>query len=164
MIEVKDFLPEPEKLREWALSLEFKDLHSHEGETYKRIANVKIPGLQEAVEKVMGPVLMLGQGIRLNFNGEVPNHAVHTDVGWGSHALVYYLSRHPDPSVDTGTAFYKTTEGNELPETICHEEFGKAVIYRSDTPHSRWPLEAYGVDVSTGRLIAVAFFTPLSEL
>jgi|ERR1700754_3697546 len=161
--EIKNFLPDPSKVREYALSLKYKDLYAYDGEVYKRIVQAEVPGLREGVEKIMGPCLFLGQGFRLNYGKELPNHAIHIDVGWGTHALVCYLSV-ATGGFDTGTAFYESTDGNELPKALCHEEFNKAVIYRSDQPHSRWPLEAYGEGPEDGRLIAVAFFTPLSEL
>lgn len=163
MIEISNFLPDPKKVREFALSQKFGDLHAYDGEVYKRIVNVEVPGLEGAIEKVMGPVLMLGQGFRLNYAGELPNHAVHIDVGWGTHALVAYLSSGP-LGMETGTAFYSGTEGNPEMVGLATEQFGKAIIYRSDVPHSRWPLDAYGTTPEDGRLIAVAFFTPLSEM
>jgi len=162
MFEISNFLPDPKQVREFALSQKFGDLKAYDGETYRRIVNVEVPGLEEAIERTMGPVLMLGQGFRLNFGGELPNHAVHIDVGWGTHALVLYLSS--CPAIETGTAFYKSTDGEPEMVSLCKEEFGKAVIYRSDVPHSRWPLEAYGSSAEDGRLIAVAFFTPFSEM
>ena len=162
--EIKDFLPDPSKVREYALSLKYKDLYAYDGEVYKRIVQAEVTGLREGVEKVMGPCLFLGQGFRLNYGKELPNNGIHVDVGWGTHALVLFLSTCLDSQLDTGTAFYSSTEGSPEMVGLCKEEFNKAVIYRSDQPHSRWPLEAYGEGPEDGRLIAVAFFTPLSEL
>lgn len=160
--EIKNFLPNPDKIRQEALTCKFSDMHAYDGEVYKRVVVKDIPGLTEAVEKIMGPVLMLGMGYRLNYNGELPNHARHIDVDWGTHALVLYLS--DGHLEDTGTAFWSSLDEDAEMVGLCHEEFGKAVIYRSDQPHSRWPLEAYGDSPETGRLIAVAFFTPFSEM
>ena len=157
--EIPNFLPNPHEIREYGLVRNFSDLHAFDGEVYKRISIARIPGLLEAVEREMGPCLMLGMGFRLNFGKELPNHARHVDTGWGTHALVYYLS-----GGGGGTAFWSSTDDDAEMVGLCQEEFGKAVIYRSDQPHSRWPLEAYGEDPKTGRLIAVAFFTPFSEL
>lgn len=39
-------------------------------------------------------------------------------------------------------------------------QLGRLVIYESALFHSRWPFEAFGTDPESGRLIAVAFFTP----
>lgn len=161
--EIHNFFDEPKAIRRFALSRKFVDLHAFDREVYKRIAIVDIPGLTAKVESVMGPCLMLGMGFRLNYGGELPNNARHIDVGWGTHALVVYLSICPEP-IETGTAFWSSTRDEAKLMDLCHEEFNKGVIYRSDQPHSRWPLEAYGSSPEDGRLIAVAFFTPFSEL
>lgn len=163
-LEIPDFYPDAEGLRKRALAKTYKDFKSHEGATYKRVAVDEIPGLTERVEHFMGPVLMLGMGYRLNFNNELPNNSRHVDTGWGTHALVLYLSERKGPGVTTGTAFWDSVEDDANMVDICEEKLGKAVIYRSDQPHSRWPLEAYGTCPGDGRLIAVAFFTPLMEI
>lgn len=170
--EVKNFLVNPEAVRADALAASWGDLAAFDGELYSRVYQTEVPGLREALENVMGPCFILGQGYRLNYNGENPNHAIHVDGGWGTHALVLYLSRAPDGTGSTGTAFWKytgmdnsegaTDDPSEWEQTyLCQEEFGKAVIYTSDTYHSRWPLAAYGTSPETGRLIAVAFFSPV---
>lgn len=164
MLEVKNFLPDAAYIRHVGINSRYTDVRAYDGEVYKRVAMFPVPNLHEAIEKQMGPVLLLGQGFRLNYAGEKPNHGIHVDTGWGTHALVLYLSRHPDPTVQTGTAFFEAKEDGYEMVDFCQEEFNKAVIYRSDQPHSRWPLEAYGDEPVNGRLIIVAFFTPLSEL
>lgn len=173
------FLSNPQQVREHALKSEYIDWLAPDGETYKRICITDVPGLLEKIETVMGPVDMLGMGYRLNFNGERPNHAIHSDLGWGTHALVLYLSEGP-----SGTAFWyhkatgarSITVGQvELLEQIgddwnneeawelrnfVESKFNRAIIYESKLFHSRYPFEAYGVEPNDGRLIAVAFFTP----
>jgi len=125
---------------------------------------------------------MLGQAYRLNYQGERPNQSIHSDMGWGTHALVLYLCEGPG-----GTAFWQHNETEavsinpgdvELYEKIkddwedaskwtmraCAElKFNRAVIYTSDLFHSRYPFEAFGEHPGDGRLIAVAFFTPTEE-
>lgn len=177
MIQIDQFLPVG--VREHALSAEFGDLDAHDGETYKRIAVVEVPGLRLAIERVMGPVAMLGMGYRLNYAGELPNHAIHSDMGWGTHAAVVYLSEG-----EGGTAFWrhKATGASRIDagefSLLEHVQGdwddpgkwdqvglvamkpGRGVIYESALFHSRWPFEAFGDTPETGRLIAVAFFTP----
>jgi len=173
------FLPDPHAIRAHALGSEFIDWQGHDGEVYRRVCLAEVPGLRERLEQVVGPVEMLGMGYRLNFGGELPNAAIHSDLGWGTHALVLYLSDGP-----SGTAFWrhKATGAHridagqvELFERVRHDwddasrwqmtemvpmQFGRALIYESALFHSRWPFAAFGTDADTGRLIAVAFFTP----
>lgn len=176
---VDNFLPNPCRVRRQALASDFIDWDGPDGETYKRICITEVPGLLEALEKAVGPVDMHGMGYRLNYAGEPPNAAIHSDVGWGTHALVLYLCDGPG-----GTAFWRhnmTGEHRMEPgdfETfeavkgdwddaskweqrgLAEMRFNRAVIYDSALFHSRWPFEAFGDSPQTGRLIAVAFFTP----
>jgi hypothetical protein len=175
------FLPDAEAVRRHALSAEFVDWPAPDGEVYKRVALVDVPGLRERVEAVMGPTEWLGSGYRLNFGGELPNAAVHTDVGWGTHALVLYLC-----DGDGGTAFWRhratgatalkpgditlweQVRGDWNDEAawelvdLCPLKLGRAVIYDSTLFHSRWPFAAFGSGFADGRLVAVAFFSPRS--
>jgi hypothetical protein len=177
MLILDDFLPAA--VRADGLSAAYGDYHAHDGETYKRVAIQPVPGLQDAIERAMGPVEMLGMGYRLNYAGELPNHAIHSDLGWGTHAAVVYLSDGPG-----GTAFWRhkasgTTridlgdadllaqlDGDwDNPDRwdmtdIAEMKLGRGVIYESALFHSRWPFAAFGDSPETGRLIAVAFFTP----
>lgn len=113
---------------------------------------------------------------------EMPNQSIHSDMGWGTHALVLYLCEGPG-----GTAFWKHNETNaerikqgdvELYEQIKYDwededkwslrhiaelKFNRAVIYSSELFHSRYPFEAFGEHPGNGRLIGVAFFTPTPE-
>jgi hypothetical protein len=174
-----DFLPDSAAVRAHALASEFVDWPGYDGEVYRRVCLTEVPGLQDRIEQVMGPVEMLGMGYRLNFGGELPNAAIHSDLGWGTHALVLYLSEG-----EGGTAFWrhKATGANRIDpgdmalfEAVRHDwddaerweqlalaemKMGRAVIYESALFHSRWPFAAFGMDANDGRLIAVAFFTP----
>ena len=179
MLIIDDFLSDPESVRAAGLRAEYGDLQAHDGETYKRIAIAEIPGFREGIEKAMGPVEMLGMAYRLNFNGEMPNAAIHSDMEWGTHAAVLYLSEG-----EGGTAFWrhrKTGASSIYPGDMALYEqirgdwddaekwdqiglaemkLGRCVIYESALFHSRWPFAAFGDDAKTGRLVAVAFFTP----
>lgn len=179
---IDKFLPDADKIREQALQSQYIDWQGPDGEVYKRICITDVPRLQEKIEEIMGPVDMLGMGYRLNFNLEEPNHAIHSDLGWGTHALVLYLSEGP-----SGTAFWKhkatdtvsITQGEvELFEQIKDDwnnedaweitkyvnmKFNRALIYESKLYHSRYPFQAFGRGFENGRLIAVAFFTPKQQ-
>lgn len=177
MLVVDDFLPA--SVREDGLRAPYTDWPGPDGEVYRRVALVEVPGLREAIERQLGPVQMLGMGYRLNFGGEMPNAAIHSDIGWGTHAAVVYLSEG-----EGGTAFWrhKATGASRIDpgdvglfEKVRHDwnspdaweqigmaamKLGRGVIYESAMFHSRWPFPAFGEDAETGRLIAVAFFTP----
>jgi hypothetical protein len=179
MIIVDDFLPDAKSVREAGLCAEYGDLHAHDGETYKRIAIAEVPGFREGIERVMGPVEMLGMAYRLNFDGELPNAAIHSDMDWGTHAAVLYLSEG-----EGGTAFWRhrATGASRIDKgdvallhciendwddaskwdqiALAEMKLGRCVIYESALFHSRWPFAAFGTDADTGRLIAIAFFSP----
>ncbi len=176
---LESFVSNAAELRAHALGSAFVDWKGRDGQTYKRVCLTEVPGLHRKIEDVMGPVDMLGMGYRLNFGGELPNAAIHSDLGWGTHALVLYLSEG-----EGGTAFWrhKATSAHridagdvELYERVRGDwddakkwdriglvpmTLGRAVIYQSALFHSRWPFAAFGDDAESGRLIAVAFFTP----
>lgn len=177
MIVIDDMLPAG--VRMCGLAAPYVDWPGPDGEVYKRVSLTPVPGLQEAIERVMGPVDMLGMGYRLNFGGEMPNAAVHSDLGWGTHAAVVYLSDGPG-----GTAFWRhgatgaeaVDAGDEaLWEAVRDDwnneaawemvglaemKLGRGVIYESRMFHSRYPFAAFGAGPEDGRLVAVAFFTP----
>lgn len=176
------FLPDPAAVREHALACKFGDLAAHDGEVYRRVCMTEVPGLREAIEAQMGPVQMHAMGYRLNYAGESPNAAVHSDLGWGTHALVLFLT-----DGESGTAFWRhRTTGTERidpgQETLLAQvrpdwnepnawqmidfvamQFGRALIYEGAFFHSRYPFEAFGSSPEDGRLIAVAFFTPEAQ-
>lgn len=158
---IDGFLANPQLYREKALRGTFQDLVAFDGEKYDRIQPYYSEEVRIKLEAIFGPVLVLGSGFRLNFNSELPNNPVHVDVGWGTHALVTYLSESQEPK-ETGTAFW--SQDKQTMVYLCQEKFNRCVIYRSDQPHSRWPFEAYGDNPENGRLIFVAFFSPLNEL
>ena len=174
-----NFVRDPEAVRAHALGSTFIDWPAPDGEVYKRICLTEVPGLRDAIEAEFGPVDMLGMAYRLNFNGERPNAAIHSDIGWGTHACVLFLSEGPG-----GTAFWmhKNTRAGRLQQGdeglwrridgdwnnkdawemigLAPMKLGRAVIYESERFHSRWPFEAFGTGPEDGRLVAVSFFTP----
>lgn len=179
MLIVDDANLDAQALREAGLCAPYVDWPGYDGEVYKRVCLTEIPGLQDAIEAQVGPVEMLGMGYRLNFNRELPNAAIHSDMGWGTHAAVLYLSEG-----EGGTAFWrhKATGAARIDpgdmtlfEQVRHDwddaskweqvglaemKLGRLLIYESALFHSRWPFEAFGTDHESGRLVAVAFFSP----
>lgn len=179
MLIIDNAIPDAAGLRAAALCAPYIDWTGYDGQVYKRVALVDVPGLQVAIEAAMGPVEMLGMGYRLNFGGELPNQAVHSDLGWGTHAAVLYLSegsggtalwRHKTTGaerIDAGQIGLLERIGSDWDDAnqweqigLAEMQLGRLVIYESALFHSRWPFEAFGTDSETGRLIAVAFFSP----
>jgi hypothetical protein len=174
---VDDFFPDVNRVRQHALLSEFIDWVGPDGETYKRICISPVPTLIDALVSRVGDVNILGMGYRLNYEDEAPNQAIHSDIGWGTHALVVYLNDGP-----SGTAFWKHKESGtvriregqtalfekvkndwkdsskwELREEVPMK-MNRAAIYESELYHSRYPFKAFGNTPETGRLIVVAFF------
>src|SRR5574342_211836 len=164
---VDNFIVAPAKLHQQALTAKFGPYIGQDGVRYERVAEHLSAQVRDALNEFMGyPVQILGMGFRLNFKGENPNHAIHSDLGWGKYALVLYLSE----PIDTlsGTAFWTHKEQNtnrilvgdvELLQAIegdwddvskwrqdqfISSKFNRAAIYKSELFHSRWPFEAYG--------------------
>lgn len=187
VVVIDDFLTEDEahSLREIAVKASYIDWHGPDGELYKRICIIDSPDITKAIEDVCGPVKMLGQAFRLNYDEELPNAAIHSDIGWGTHALVLYLNDTEDDL--GGTAFWKHKltgaekiehndqellklvqpdwDKEEAWETTRYVpmKFNRATIYESKLFHSRYPFDAFGSTPEDGRLIVVAFFTPTGE-
>jgi len=179
MLIIDDFVQDAAAVRACGLAAPYIDWPAHDGQVYKRVALVDVPGLREGIERALGPVQMLGMGYRLNYGGEMPNAAIHSDMGWGTHAAVLYLSEG-----EGGTAFWRHRATGAaridpgdvaLFEQVRHDwdyarrweqialaemRMGRCVIYESALFHSRWPFPAFGSDPESGRLVAVAFFTP----
>lgn len=174
-----NFLSDADSIRVAGLHADFQDWAAPDGEVYKRICITEVPGVREAIERITGPVEMLGMAYRLNYGGELPNAAIHSDLGWGTHALVLYLAEG-----EGGTAFWRHTatgehriepgdvdllikvQGDWDDESkweirrLVETRFNRALIYESPLFHSRYPFAAFGDRPDTGRLIVVAFFTP----
>lgn len=181
VIYVPGFLPDPEQVRAKGVVAPFLDHTSDkDGQTYKRVWPTEEPAVAAALEQVLGrPASILAQGFRLNYEGEMPNAAIHADTGWGKYALVVGLAH---PKEQSGTAFWKHKASGR---THAHVEdvvglfsmfgdwddatkwelerfvplgFNDAVIYEASRLHSRWPFTAYGTTPADGRLTYVAFF------
>lgn len=183
---IDDFLPNPAEVRARALASPFVDWPGPDGEVYRRVWLGDIPEVRAGIERAMGPVDMLGMGFRLNFLGELPNAAIHSDLGWGTHALVLYLcdGRSVGLMERGGTAFWRHRAtgasriepgDTELLEKVQDDwndvaawdmrsfvnlRMNRALIYESAEFHSRYPFPAFGTGPEDGRLTAVAFFSP----
>lgn len=182
VVVIDDFFPDFERVRNHAMLSEFYDWIGPDGELYKRITLLHVPGMLDTLLETLGNIRIVASGYRLNYEGEPPNQSIHADIGFGTHVAVVYLNEG-----ESGTAFWKhkateTTEINfgelELFEnikddfenadawerrTVVPTKKNRAVIYRSNLFHSRYPFEAFGTSPEDGRLIAIAFFTFIDE-
>lgn len=176
-----DFLPNPHSVRGRGIRARYINYKAPDGEIYKRVTDEVMPEVVDALNNAMGrPISLLGMGYRLNYKGEMPNHAVHADLGWGTYASVVYLSNPPDTEY-SGTAFWRHHTGHErvklgeeevLKDVVADwdnvnaweqtafipSKYNRGIIYRSELFHSRWPFAAYGSSPDDGRLIVVSFF------
>lgn len=181
MLVYDNFLPDniAQHLRISGVNAEYVDWSGPDGQVYKRICIVDDLFMREAIERIYGPVDMLGMAYRLNYEGEAPNQSIHSDIGWGTHAMVLYLADGP-----SGTAFWRHRKSGKesLPvgdiltyiavkddweddskweiTNVVDMQFNRALFYESKMFHSRYPFEAFGSTPEDGRLILVAFFTP----
>lgn len=178
---IDDFLPDPHLARSKGMKAKFEDRTLQDGQLYKRIAETLLPEVVDALNEHMGrPISLLGMGFRLNYDGEPPNTDIHTDQGWGKYALVLGLSR--DEDWRGGTAFWthNATGADRIRpgdvgtikavqpdwnkpdawhlDQVVDGKFNRALIYRSELFHSRWPFTAFGSTPEDGRLVLVAFF------
>lgn len=186
-IQIEDFLADPDAVRSAGLRAKYGDKLLKDGVVYKRVAEANIPEVIDALNRVMGrPIELEAMGFRLNFDNELPNRPIHSDSGWGTYALVLYLTpddvllKYPEPTgtmlwthTPTGTEGVKNTDIDLLvelvddwddttkwtPRQLLRAKYNTASIYRTDLYHSRWPLEAFGTSPGDGRLTLVAFFS-----
>jgi len=101
-----DFLVHPDKIRDLVRDMPFADVTGPDGEEYKRVAIAAHDFFNAEIEFWLGfPVKQRYSVFRLNYGGENPNSAIHSDALYDSHALVLYLSR-PEDCVG-GTAFWR---------------------------------------------------------
>ncbi len=177
-----DFLQNPDVVRQEGLNTKYIDWTGPDGQIYKRISHTIQQEVCNLLQDIFGKYDLLGMAFRLNYDNELPNQSIHSDMGWGSHALVLYLTDGP-----SGTAFWHHTKSNRnniLPDDIelfdvvkddfekedawdqrafVKMKYNRALIYSSDLFHSRYPFKAFGNSIDNGRLILVAFFTPLGD-
>ena len=181
---VDDFLPNPEAVRDVALRAKWLNWKSEtDGQVYKRVAKYESPAIAALVAREMGrPVSVVQMGFRLNYEDEPPNTLIHSDGdGWGTYAMVLSLAK--ESPEENGTAFWRhnasgkdrlaPTDFEGMQEIIPDWDnpnkferwrlekaaFNRAVFYRTDMLHSRWPFTAFGTTPENGRLTLVCFFT-----
>lgn len=105
---VKDgFLTRPELLTFLATTTAtFDDVEGPDGEVYRRVHVMDKNSFNTEISDWLGvPVTQRYSVLRLNYGGELPNSAIHSDALYDSHALVLYLSKPED--CKGGTAFWR---------------------------------------------------------
>jgi hypothetical protein len=102
-----DVIPNPEGLRNWALSTPLSTIKGPDGELYSNVA--KFDGntseyFGEVLAALLGrPVRMDYCGIRFDYAGEM--HDIHADSAYSEYAFVLYLN--PPDQCRGGTAFWR---------------------------------------------------------
>jgi hypothetical protein len=182
VIVIDDFLPEFDRVREHAKLSHFYDWKAQDGAVYKRISLLHVPGMFDTLTEHLGDIRIAAMGYRLNYENEEPNQSIHADLGFATHVALVYLNEG-----DSGTAFWqhKETKAAEIwygqqelfqqikddfesPEAweqrlVVPTKKNRAVIYKANLFHSRFPFAAFGSTPDDGRLIALAFFTFTAE-
>lgn len=182
VIVIDDFLPEFDRVREHAKLSHFYDWKASDDVVYKRVSILHIPGMLDTLTEYLGGVKISLMGYRLNYAGEEPNQSIHADLGFATHVALVYLNEG-----NSGTAFWQHKETGaveiwygqtelfqqinadfEQPEAweqrlVVPAKKNRAVIYKNNLFHSRYPFEAFGSTPDDGRLIALAFFSFLGD-
>lgn len=177
VVVIDDFFTDFDRVRQHAILSHYYDWQASDGQVYKRISMLHVPELFDKLCENLGLVRIAVMGYRLNYKDEPPNQSIHADLGFSTHAIVVYLNEG-----DSGTAFWKHKETGateiwygqqELFEQIQSDfekpdaweqrlyvpaKKNRAVIYRNNLFHSRFPFEAFGSTPEDGRLIAMGFF------
>lgn len=185
---VDDFLVNPEGFREAVLSQEWRDI-KFGGEVYRRIQARDFDEHKSLVELATGRTVEQEYTItRLNYKGEMPNNAIHSDNDCGQYAAVLYLNlpgqeqggtalwRHRATGLESfdeaeirraGRSPFRTLEQlkqdwNNVEAweqvALAPMKFNRAIFYPGKCFHSRWPLDAFGSDPEDGRLVWCSFF------
>jgi len=106
---VDNFLPNPEEYRKHALSQNFYNIKGPDGELYKRISVQPSDEFQPLLSKVLEVPVAVGYSLlRLNYEAEIPNFAVHSDNSYDEYAGILYLNT-PEQCKQhkSGTAFFR---------------------------------------------------------
>ncbi len=186
---VDNFLTDPEQYRASVLALPFVDVRFG-SELYRRIQVRDYAEHREKIQQVLKREILPEQAIaRLNYDGEMPNHSIHSDNCHGDFAAVLYLN--PPEQCRGGTAFWRhkatgltgfnesqiRQKGKSPAKALAQIEkdwnddskweqtgaaemkFNRLIIYSSKDFHSRWPFAAFGKTPIDGRLIWASFFS-----
>lgn len=104
--ELDDFLPDPLAYRAEAVQEKFYDIRGPDGELYKNINVRPSHEFDALISERLGRPAKAGYSLlRVNFDGEMPNNAVHSDNSYDQFAAVLYLN--PPEQCKGGTAFWR---------------------------------------------------------
>lgn len=183
-----DFIPDPEKFREYALSLHYYTIRGPDGERYTNVHVFPSDLLEATMSNRLGRKVTVDHNLfRLNPTGD--NHRIHADIAHSDYAFVLYLN--PPEQCRGGTAFWRYRKFGwtdfpsaeqiksmgKSPARVCEEimanhkdlskwdqvhlcemKFNRMICYPTRHFHSRWPLEGWGDAAAQSRLVAVGFF------
>jgi hypothetical protein len=179
-----DFLPDPQAFRADALARRYYSIRGPDGEKYPNVHVFPSDEFEPAMSERLGRKVSIDHCfLRLNPSGD--NHRIHADIAHSPYAFVLYLNS-PE-QCRGGTAFwrYRKNGWTSFPEITDvkkatrnaeeilanHQDLTKweqihtvdmkpnrMIIYPAKQFHSRWPLEGWGEDPTTSRLVAVGFF------
>jgi len=106
LVILDDFLPNPEAFRAEAVKAPFYDIRGPDGEMYKHINVRPSNEFEPLLSEKLGRKVKVGYSLlRVNYEGEAPNAAIHTDNTYDNFAAVLYLN--PPEQCRGGTSFWK---------------------------------------------------------
>lgn len=154
-----DFLPNPQEFRELALKAPFYDIRGPDQEVYKHINVRPSDEFEPLLSEKLGKRVKVGYSLlRVNYEGEVPNAAIHTDNSYDEFAGVLYLN--PPEQCKGGTAFWKNRKYGltHFPEEADIRKFGKSPmrvytdIHNAYNNPEEWE-QQHVVDMKFNRLV-----------
>jgi hypothetical protein len=102
----ENFLPDAQAYRESLLAQPFYDIRHSDGETYKHVSVRPPEEIAPHLEALLGKKVSVDLCLaRVNYAGEMPNNAVHTDEAYSKYAYILYLTKPED--CRGGTAFWR---------------------------------------------------------
>lgn len=125
---VKDnFLPDPERVRQEALTTPFGDYIGPDSELYQHVQVRPNEEFSEILSEAVGAKVSQSLTLfRINYAGELPTNPVHSDQCCSAFACVLYLNKPED--CRGGTAFWrnKATGWDSMPTEAAIRSKGKS--------------------------------------
>lgn len=183
-----DFIPNPDPVREFALSRKFETVE-YDGHNYAGIGQQVDPTIEYYLRILMGEIRIRMSFYRLSPEDDIPTAWVHCDPGCGEYACVLYLSVAADTQRGTAFWMHRSTRLDRIPtqeeleqlgmdveefealmtrdannekrwllRSLIGLQYNRLLIYRAELFHSRFPYRSFGADKQAARLIWVGFF------
>lgn len=124
-----NFLPHPRMVRNEFINLPFYNIRGPDGEMYKKISMRPTDEFSPELEQAIGRKVSRSYSMaRLNYAGELPNNAIHSDDAYDPYALIIYLNL--PHQCKGGTAFWRhrKTGFEQMPTEAEIKSKGKSPV------------------------------------